>query len=88
MKSFYDSVIIATQLETALLKSYAVSQLKILHTVTVKKVALNGHYKNGSVFTIKSLTQLMVKQDLLSLLNCITLAGVALICSFCPTKYA
>lgn len=45
MKSFYDSVIIATQLEIALLKSYAVSQLKVLHTLTMKKVELNGHYK-------------------------------------------
>lgn len=54
MKSFYDSVTIATQLETVLLKSYVISQLKVLHTLTLKEVELNGHYKNGSVFTISS----------------------------------
>lgn len=54
MKSFYDSVTIATQLETVLLKSYAISQLKVLHTLTLKEAELNGHYNNGSVFTISS----------------------------------
>lgn len=40
MKSFYNSIIIATQLEIVLLKSFAVSQLKVLHTLTFKKVEL------------------------------------------------
>lgn len=54
-----------------ILRSY-ISQLMVLHTLTLKEAELNGHHNNGSAFThtvtqVLLLAQLTAKQNLLSL---------------------